>query len=345
MSPRPASKPAIEISSSISSQCRPTRLISTSSRCPASPQQARKPRQRHAERAAIGQIDPHRMFVKADGRCRNGHAMLSKCGRGSRDDPQNTRKLPCIEAVAVRDRDIRFQPNLGVATAALHVNMRRFARRSPHSRRSSSAGHHRERQPACRRSSGLRPCPHEHPVVLPHVSHFMHVPLRTSVKFPHSAAHLAFVALGLGFGAALGGERLGVGLRLQRAGCAFELLGGRELLLGLGLERGGAGDFARVRGVAVTTRSRSDRSRRAAVARRAARPAPPGITPSLSVRERVSPFDTILRRAAGGLAFLDALAERVEAGLRSDRHGRGRSARDSSPRARGRRSRGSRSRT
>src|SRR5579859_1213892 len=28
--------------------------------------------------------------------------------------------------------------------------------------------------------------PHEHPVVLPHVSHFMQVPFRTSVKFPHS---------------------------------------------------------------------------------------------------------------------------------------------------------------
>jgi len=25
-----------------------------------------------------------------------------------------------------------------------------------------------------------------HPVVLPHISHFMHVPLRTSVKLPHS---------------------------------------------------------------------------------------------------------------------------------------------------------------
>ncbi len=28
--------------------------------------------------------------------------------------------------------------------------------------------------------------PHEHPVVLPHVSHFMQVPFRTKVKFPHS---------------------------------------------------------------------------------------------------------------------------------------------------------------
>jgi hypothetical protein len=27
---------------------------------------------------------------------------------------------------------------------------------------------------------------HEHPVVLPHVSHFMQVPFRTSVKLPHS---------------------------------------------------------------------------------------------------------------------------------------------------------------
>src|SRR5581483_4894247 len=30
------------------------------------------------------------------------------------------------------------------------------------------------------------PDPHEHPVVLPHVSHFMQVPFRTSVKLPHS---------------------------------------------------------------------------------------------------------------------------------------------------------------
>ena len=27
---------------------------------------------------------------------------------------------------------------------------------------------------------------YEHPVVLPHVSHFKHVPFRTKVKFPHS---------------------------------------------------------------------------------------------------------------------------------------------------------------
>jgi len=30
------------------------------------------------------------------------------------------------------------------------------------------------------------PLDHEHPVVDPHVSHFMQVPFRTRVKFPHS---------------------------------------------------------------------------------------------------------------------------------------------------------------
>ncbi len=34
-------------------------------------------------------------------------------------------------------------------------------------------------------SSSFYP-PQLHPVVLPQVSHFMHVPLRTSVKLPHS---------------------------------------------------------------------------------------------------------------------------------------------------------------
>src|SRR5262249_17280327 len=41
-------------------------------------QQARKPRERHTEIAAIRQVDPHGMIVKADGRCRNGHATLSE---------------------------------------------------------------------------------------------------------------------------------------------------------------------------------------------------------------------------------------------------------------------------
>jgi hypothetical protein len=35
-------------------------------------------------------------------------------------------------------------------------------------------------------AAGLPGAAHEHPVVLPQVSHFMQVPLRTSVKLPHS---------------------------------------------------------------------------------------------------------------------------------------------------------------
>jgi hypothetical protein len=33
----------------------------------------------------------------------------------------------------------------------------------------------------------LGQCAHEHPVVLPHVSHFKHVPFRTSVKLPQDS--------------------------------------------------------------------------------------------------------------------------------------------------------------
>src|SRR6516164_2321212 len=60
------------------------------------------------------------------------------------------------------------------------------------------------------------------------------------------AAGLAFVALGLGFGALLRRQRARAGARLGNLAARdgelvlLDLLGGRELLLGLGLERGGA---------------------------------------------------------------------------------------------------------
>src|SRR5207244_5709682 len=41
-------------------------------------EKARKPCQRHPECAPIGQFDPHSVLVKADRRCRNAHAMLSR---------------------------------------------------------------------------------------------------------------------------------------------------------------------------------------------------------------------------------------------------------------------------
>ena len=70
----------------------------------------------------------------------------------------------------------------------------------------------------------------------------------------------------------------------------------------------------------------------------------PRTTDSRSVRERVRPFDTYCVARPPALAFLLALAERVEAAPRSDRHARDRSAPCRRPRARGTRSRGSRSR-
>jgi hypothetical protein len=47
-------------------------------------QQPWKPCQRHTERAAIRQLDPHRVFIKAHGRRRNTHSKPSKFGRDFR---------------------------------------------------------------------------------------------------------------------------------------------------------------------------------------------------------------------------------------------------------------------
>jgi len=41
-------------------------------------------------------------------------------------------------------------------------------------------------RPPLQQSNFARGWRYEHPVVLPHVSHFMQVPFRTSVKFMHS---------------------------------------------------------------------------------------------------------------------------------------------------------------
>src|ERR1043166_7347848 len=44
-------------------------------------------------------------------------------------DPQDSRKLPRIEAVALYKSHFGLYPNLGIASAALHVNMWWLARR------------------------------------------------------------------------------------------------------------------------------------------------------------------------------------------------------------------------
>ena len=45
--------------------------------CRCRPEKAREPSQRYAQRAAVSQIDPHDMFVKANRGRRNSHATLS----------------------------------------------------------------------------------------------------------------------------------------------------------------------------------------------------------------------------------------------------------------------------
>jgi len=46
------------------------------------------------------------------------------------DDTQNIRKLSRIEAIAIGNGHLRFQPNLGIAAPALHVHVWRLARRA-----------------------------------------------------------------------------------------------------------------------------------------------------------------------------------------------------------------------
>ena len=109
------------------------------------------------------------------------------------------------------------------------------------------------------------------------------------------AAHLALIALRLGFGAAFGGDGFGVGLRpLQLLECLCR----RELLLGLGFQRGRAGDFPR--GVAeesdVTLETAPPRPASPAdpppAGEDEVRSAPPCMTFRRSVRERVRPLET-----------------------------------------------------
>src|SRR5215831_4221856 len=101
------------------------------------------------------------------------------------------------------------------------------------------------------------------------------------------AAGLAFVALGLGFGALLRRHRARARTRLGNLAARngelvlLELLGGRELLLDLGLERGGA--FGAPLAPPSPLMGEGERASGAA---------PPAKTESLSVRERVSPLET-----------------------------------------------------
>src|SRR4029079_12101460 len=140
---------------------------------------------------------------------------------------------------------------------------------------------------------------------------------------PAFAAGFAFVALGLGLGASVGGHCASIDACVrtvlaadEREVLLLELLGGREPVFGLGLERGRAGDF------------------RAGLAAAEGGDVPP--TPTLSregggwggrgrrtscqnrklvrARARQALGDVPCRGGgSAGFAFLHALAERVEA--------------------------------
>ena len=155
---------------------------------------------------------------------------------------------------------------------------------------------------ACLRKVSLSRTPRR----VPHVSHFMQVPLRTSVKFWHSPQAVALIALGLRLGARLGGLRLAIGLG-SCPGERSRASAPARASLRLGLERGRAGGVqCRDVVAAATARVGASTPRPAAT---------PLTTASLSVRERVRPFDTKRGRRVRRLAFLLALAERVEAGF------------------------------
>jgi hypothetical protein len=81
MSPRPPSRPAMEISSSMASPVEAGAAeLDAFALGRSRVQQARKPGQRHAQRPTIAQLNPHRVLVKSNCRRRNAHAILCCIG-------------------------------------------------------------------------------------------------------------------------------------------------------------------------------------------------------------------------------------------------------------------------
>ena len=166
------------------------------------------------------------------------------------------------------------------------------------------------------------------------------------------AAHLALVALGLGFGAAFG---LGGGQRLRGAGLAplqrFELLGRREIVGRFLLQRDGAFDGVADAGAGAPWEASAVTllPPPGAVVACATAAEPPRMTTRLSVRERVRPFDRYLVAwlpvSSGSLPSSTPLPSASKFDFVRIDMGEVEAATCSSPRVRGRRSRGSRSRT
>src|SRR6185437_11376229 len=130
MSPRPASRPAIEMSSSRSSQCRPMRLIST--RCLASAL-AFKRRGNHARGTPnVRPSDSSTHIVCSSKRTAVAEIVIPGLQDGATslgNDMQDTRKFDGIEAITLGDGYLWLKPHLGVSAAAFDVNVPWLARK------------------------------------------------------------------------------------------------------------------------------------------------------------------------------------------------------------------------
>src|SRR5580692_7760538 len=128
MSLRPASRPAIEISSSRSSQCRPTRLISTRARASVL---ACKSRGNHANGTPKVRPSVKSTHIVCSSKRTAVAEMVIPClqdqSSSFRDNAQDTRKFCRIKAIALSDGDVWLQPDFGVPAASFGVDVMRLA--------------------------------------------------------------------------------------------------------------------------------------------------------------------------------------------------------------------------
>src|SRR5579884_1564952 len=153
MSPRPAINPAIEISSSNSSQCNPVRLISTFARCAG---EALSRRGNQASGTPNVRPSVRSTHIVCSSKRTSVAEMLMPCSQDQVasvvHNAQNTREFGRIEAIAVCDGYLGLQPDFGVLARAFHVYVQRFTRKA-------FIGVEEEPQPAISKDERHAACP------------------------------------------------------------------------------------------------------------------------------------------------------------------------------------------
>jgi hypothetical protein len=123
-SPRPASKPATEISSSMASQCKPTRLISTCSR---SAGVARNSRGNHASGTPSVRPSVSSTHIVYSSKWTLVAEMVMPCSQNEiavlRNNPQDIRKFARIKAITICHRYLWLKPDFCIPTTAFDMNM------------------------------------------------------------------------------------------------------------------------------------------------------------------------------------------------------------------------------